>query len=65
MRLSITRTDGSERAEVVYPPPESEKELVHIQEQIENLLTEHGRLGLAAVARVVWDELNEGSEEMG
>ena len=65
MRLSITRTDGNERVEVVYLRPDAEKEFADIQKQIQNLLTEHGRLGLAAVARAVWDELNKDSEETG
>ena len=51
IRLSITRNDGSERAEVVYFPPEEEKQFANIQEAIQSLLTEHGRLGLAAVAQ--------------
>ena len=63
MRLSITRPDGSERTEVVYPRPEEEQELSDIQEDIQNLLAKHGRLGLAAVARAVWDELNQGFKE--
>ena len=63
IRLSITRTDGSERAEVVYFRPEAEKHFANIQEYIQSLLTEHGRLGLAAVACAVWNELNEDSEE--
>ena len=63
IRLSITHPDGSERAEVVYPRPEEEKELSDIQEDIQNLLAKHGRLGLAALARAVWDELNQGSKE--
>ena len=65
IRFSITRTDGSERAEVVYFRPEAEKELTDIQEDIQSLLTKYGRLGLVALARVVWDELNQGSEETG
>ena len=64
IRFSITRADGSERAEVMYFRPEAEKQFPNIQEDIQRLLTEHGRLGLAAVARAVWNELNEDSEEM-
>ena len=65
IRLSITRSDGSERAGVVYPRPEAEKELADIQKQIQALLKKHNRLGLAALACAVWEELNEGSEETG
>ena len=60
IRLSITRTDGSEHAEVMYPRPEEEKELSDIQKQIQALLKKHNRLGLAAIAHAVWDELNKG-----
>ena len=63
IRFSITRADGSERAEVVYFRAEAEKQLVDSQQEIQSLLTKHGRLGLAAVARAVWNELNEDSEE--
>ena len=64
IRLSITHTDGNERAEVVYPRPEEEKELVDIQKQIQSLLTKHGQLGLAAVAHAIWDELDKSCEEI-
>ena len=64
VRLSITHTDGSERVEVVYPRPEEGKELIDIQKQIQGLLTKHGRLGLAAVAHAVWNELDENCEEI-
>ena len=64
VRLSITHTDGNERAEIVYPRPEEVEELVDIQKQIQNLLAKHGRLGLAAVAHAVWNELNENCEEI-
>ena len=60
IRLSITRTDGREHAEVMYPRPEEEKELADIQKQIQDLLKKHNRLGLAAIARAIWDELNKG-----
>ena len=65
VRFAITQTDGNERAEVVYPRPEEEKELADIQKQVQNLLKQHGHLGLAAIAHAVWDELNENSEEIG
>ena len=64
VRLSITHTDGNERAEIVYPRPEEEKKLVDIQKQIQTLLTKHGRLGLAAVAHAVWNELDENCEKI-
>ena len=63
LRLSITRADGSERAEVVYFRAETEKQLAYLQEGIQDLLTENRRLGLVALARAVWNELNEDSEE--
>ena len=65
IRLSITRTDGSERFDVVYPRPETEPELARIQKQVQDLLTEHKELGLAAVAEAVWDRLNASAKEMG
>lgn len=65
MRLLITRTDGSERIKVVSSPPETEQELAEIQKEIQDLLRKHNRLGLAALARTVWEELNEDSEETG
>ena len=65
IRLSITRTDGNERSKVVYPRAEEGKELGNIQKQIQNLLRQHGRLGLAAVAHAIWEEFSESSEETG
>ena len=65
IRLSITRTDGSERFNVVYPRPEAEPEIVRIKKQVEDLLTEHKELGLAAVAQAVWNRLNESAKETG
>ena len=65
IRLSITHTDGSEKAEVLYPRSEEEKELGEVQKQIQSLLAKHGRLGLAAVAHAVWEELSESPEETG
>ena len=64
IRLSITHANGSERAEVMYPQPEDREELVNIQKQIQGLLRQHRRLGLAAVAHVVWYELSESAEEI-
>ena len=63
IRLAITRSDGSERAAVMYPRPEEERILDDIQKQIRALMRDRPRLGLAAIARTVWDELNEGSEK--
>ena len=51
-------------SEVVYPRPEEGEELIDIQKQIQSLLTKHGRLGLAAVAHAVWNELDENCEEI-
>ena len=61
IRLAITRSDGNERAAVMYPQPEVEPELKTIQRQIRAFLKDHHRLGLAAIARVVWDEIKEGT----
>ena len=68
IRLAITRSDGNERVTVMYPQPEAENELANLQKQIRVLLRSHNRLGLAAIARAVWDEINEdtiSSEQQG
>ena len=65
IRLAITRSDGNERAAVMYPRPEEENTLDNIEKQIRALMEDNHRLGLAAVARAVWDELNEISEKTG
>ena len=62
IRLSITHSDGIERSEVFYPSSDEQEELANIQVQIQDLLTKHKRLGMAAVAHAVWDELTDGSE---
>lgn len=61
IRLAITRSDGNERATVMYLRPEAEKELDDIQNQIRAVLKNHNRLGLVAIARAVWDEIKEGT----
>ena len=63
IRLSITRTDGNERSEVLYPGANEEKELTNIQKQIQQILAKNKHLGLAAIAHAVWDELSEDSEK--
>ena len=55
IRLTITRSDGNERAAVMYPRPEEERALDDIQKQVRVLLKSHNHLGLAAIARAVWD----------
>lgn len=64
IRLSITHSDGLERSEVLYPSSDEQEELVNIQEQIQDLLSKHKRLGMAAVAHAVWDELKDVSEAL-
>lgn len=64
IRLSITHTDGKERSEVLYPSSNEQEELAEIQEEIQDLLTKYKRLGMAAVAHAVWDELKDGSEAL-
>ncbi len=63
IRLAITRSDGNERAAVMYPRPDEEKAHDDILKQIRALLRSHHRSGLAAVVRALWDELNVSSEK--
>ena len=60
INLMVTHAEGSERSEVVYSLPQEKDVLVDIEGQIQILFEKHGRrLGLAAIARVVWNELND------
>ena len=64
INLMVTHAEGSERSEVVYSFPQEKDLLVHIEGQIQNLFEKHGsRLGLAAIARVVWRELNDNQKK--
>ena len=47
----------------MYFRAEAEEQLANLQEDIQGLLTDNGRLGLAAVAHALWDDLNESSEK--
>ena len=65
IRVAITRSDGNERAKVMYPRPEEEEILVNLQNQIRDLMKDNHRFGLPAAARAIWEELKQDREETG
>ena len=64
INLMVTHAEGSERSEVVYSFSQEKDMLADIEGQIQSLFEKHGRrLGLTAIARVVWSELNDIEKE--
>lgn len=57
IRIAVTKSDGSERQEVIHLEPEEEKEMKKLQDQIAALIGNNARLGLAAASRAIWAQL--------
>jgi len=62
IRLAITRSDGTEREQVVYFRSEEESQLKQLQNELDDMLLKHKRLGLVAASRVMWKLLSEKEE---
>ena len=58
LRVAVTRSDGSERQEVVYVYEREKKALSRLEVQIEKLIVDNRRIGIAAASRVIWSHLN-------
>ena len=62
IRLAITQSDGTEREQVVYFRSEEESQLKQLQNELDDMLLKHKRLGLVAASRVMWKLLSEKEE---
>jgi hypothetical protein len=58
-RIAITKSDGSEVGDLVDWNGMDESLINPIEAQIQQILSKHGRHGLAAAMRAIWTELNE------
>ena len=53
----MTQADGTEREEVIHVDPAEELVLQQLQAQIEQIISQNARLGLAAASRSIWAKL--------
>jgi hypothetical protein len=59
VRLAITQANGVEHEQVVHFTADEEQQMSGLQTQFEALLTKDKRLGLAAVSRAIWKNLEK------
>jgi hypothetical protein len=57
-RIAITKSDGSEVGDVVNWDGMDESRIGPVEGEIQQILAEHGRYGLAAAMRAIWTQLN-------
>ena len=57
VRVAITQANGIELEQVLHYAPEEEDRLKELQQRFEGLITEEGRLGLAAASRAILTSL--------
>ncbi len=57
-RIAITKSDGSEVGELVDWNGMDESRIGPIETEIQQILSKHGRHGLAAAMRAIWTEIN-------
>ncbi|GAA4389462.1 hypothetical protein [Hymenobacter koreensis] len=55
VRVALTHPDGEERDQVIHLAPEQVIEMQGLQEQLRDLLTNHGQVGMAAASHVLWE----------
>lgn len=58
-RIALTKSDGSEVGDLINWEGMDESRIAPVEDQIQQILTQHGRHGLAAVLRAVWAQLDE------
>jgi hypothetical protein len=57
-RIAITKSDGSEVGDLVDWNGMDESRIGPVESEIQQILSKHGRHGLAAAMRAIWTELN-------
>lgn len=57
-RIALTRSDGSEVGDLVNWEGMDEKKIAPVEGQIQQILSQHGRHGLAAALRAIWTQLD-------
>ncbi|MBI5592463.1 MAG: hypothetical protein HY881_18510 [Deltaproteobacteria bacterium] len=56
LRLTVTRPDGSEADEILHWSPEDDRRFQIVEEALSKLVYEHGKIALAAAARLFWQQ---------
>ncbi|HLW00377.1 MAG TPA: hypothetical protein VKT82_17050 [Ktedonobacterales bacterium] len=62
VRVALTRSDGTEREQVVFLSPGEKVTVTNLASQMTALLKGHGRLGLVAATQALWQSLTESEE---
>jgi hypothetical protein len=63
VRVALTQLNGQERDQVIYLSPDEEVQAQEIEMEVSKLLNKHGRIGMAAATRVLWNMLNTSQEK--
>lgn len=58
-RIALTKSDGTEVGDLINWDGMDEGKIGPVEGQIQQILKEHGRHGLAAALRAIWNELDE------
>jgi hypothetical protein len=58
LRIAITKSDGSEVGDLVNWDGMDESRIGPVEGEIQQILAQHGRYGLAAAMRAIWTQLN-------
>jgi hypothetical protein len=59
IRVSLTQVNGEEKEQVFFLTPDEESAAKGLEDKIQDLISQHGRVGLAAAARSIWKILDE------
>jgi hypothetical protein len=57
-RIALTKSDGNEVGELINWEGMDESKIVPVEGQIQRILAQHGRHGLAAALRAIWTQLD-------
>jgi hypothetical protein len=57
-RIALTKSDGNEVGDIVDWEGMDESKILPLEGQIQQILTKHGRHGLAAALRAIWAQLD-------
>ena len=57
VRVALTRSDGSERQQVIFVSKNEEAEFAQLKDQLTKIVKANGQVGLAAASQVIWDQL--------
>ncbi|MDY7577262.1 hypothetical protein RGU70_02820 [Herbaspirillum sp. RTI4] len=60
-RIAITKSDGTEMGELINWDGMDDARIATAEIAIQNILTQHGRYGMAAAMRAIWDRLESES----